>query len=151
MSRYFYYSLVFLLFISCSKDDTDYKVKFESTSKSSSYTWESEDVEAIILNDSLMIVGENDDKSSISIVVESYKVGDYPFSVSDMKSIVIFDKGGEDKTSKMISTDGIVSITEVNTDKRSISGNFNVNIVNLSSVNQKENISGEFISKYSKY
>ncbi|MCO5232482.1 MAG: DUF6252 family protein [Chitinophagales bacterium] len=102
------------------------------------------------MNDSLMIVGKNDDNSSISIVVESYNVGDYDFSVSEMKAIVIIDKK-DDKKSKLISTDGIVSITEVNTNKRSITGNFNVNMVNLESVTQKENISGEFTSKYSKY
>lgn len=144
------FSLIGLL-IGCKKDSNEYQISYTSDN-SSSYTWYSDKINTIIKSDTLLLTGQKDDKSSIAIIVSNSAVGNYELSLTDLKSIIVLDKdGSKGKSSQFISTDGVVSITEKDESKKIIKGNFEVNVVNLTNVNAKEKIHGNFTSKYTKY
>jgi hypothetical protein len=139
------------LLLSCKKDSNDYQISYTSNN-STSTTWNSDKINAIIRIDTLLLTGQKDDKSSIAIIVSSSSVGNYEMSVSDLKTVIAIDKdGSKSKESQFISVDGVVSIFENNKDKKYIRGSFEVNVINLANINAKEKVQGNFTSKYKEY
>ncbi|HUH74577.1 MAG TPA: DUF6252 family protein [Chitinophagales bacterium] len=151
----FWIAILFLSVIgllqSCKKDPNQYEISYTSAKPSSS-TWYSDKVTAIIKSDSLLLTGTKKDKSSIAIIISASGVGNYKLSVTELSSIIVLDKDGtKSKSSQFISIDGVISILEKNTDKKFISGSFDVDVVNLENITDKERIRGNFTSKYKNY
>lgn len=137
--------------LSCKKDNTEYQISYTG-SKISTYTWYSDDVSAVIRGDSLLLTGQKDDKSSIALIVYRSAVGNYEMSTSDLKTVVVIDKEGlKERASQYISVEGVVSIIEKNEDKKTITGSFDVEMINLASIDNKERFKGNFTSKYQNY
>lgn len=154
-----------VVWTSCSKNKTPYTLTYTQTNKPD-HIWSADKVEAIILNDSLMITGrKKKDKSEIAIIISDTQVGDYeiihdgltfPGSLDNInfESIIIINPDGTSNVnSNLISLDGRVSITSHDTKRKMITGNFNIQAVKGSDlINLKtQNITGEFETKYIKY
>ncbi len=150
-----WFAIVFISIIgllqSCKKDSTDYQISYTSTG-SKNLDWVSDKVTAIIRNDSLLVSGQQKNKSSIGLIVSSSAVGNYQMSVSDLKTVLAINiDGSKDKSAQYISVEGVISIIEKNEDKKIITGTFDVSVMNLVDINYREKIQGSFTSKYTSY
>lgn len=150
-----------ILLVSCSKNSS---VNELSYTINNSEPWYADKVESYVVNDTLYITGKKN-KSEILIIVSDIEVGDYPIADGDLsnplenenvsiRSLVIVNPSGSDnQADKFISTDGIISITSSDRDKRTIKGTFNIKAIKgIDILNPKRHIiKGEFESKYRKF
>lgn len=149
------------LLIACSKDSSTNELSYTINDNN---TWHADKVESYIINDSLLISGKkNNNKSEIIIIVSDVEVGDYPITVGDLSNplenvglkalIIVNPTGSKELTDKLISTDGIVSITQIDEKKKIIRGTFDIKAikgVDILNPNIKT-IRGDFETKYRKY
>lgn len=139
------------LLVSCKKDKSPENL-ITYTKQSTGVTWESEKVTAIIVNDSLVLRGNNKDGSSIAIVVANSYSGIYTVDMANFQSLIIInDDGSKDNSSNYLSIEGSVTIDNNDTKNKRVKGYFNIQAVKASAITSKENINGTFTAKYTQY
>jgi hypothetical protein len=138
---------VFLLTIACKKQDSPYFLTI-TTEVSDVGSWESDRIDGVILNDSLLIVATQKNGSGVSIIVNGANEGEYDIVLNNLEALVTFDQTGEkDPAKTYISAAGQLVIVEKNSSNRTIKGFFNVTAVDGMLSNQV-NLQGEFATKY---
>lgn len=142
---------VIAFLISCKKDKSQ-EDSITFTKGSTGVTWESEKVSAIVVNDSLVLRGNKKDGSSVAIVVVNIYEGIYTVDMEGLQSLVIINEdGSKDNSSNYLSVEGSVTIDNHDTKNKRIKGHYNIQAVKIASINNKENITGTFTAKYTKY
>lgn len=137
--------------LGCKKDSNTYELSYTINNNSSS-KWFSDKVEAVIKSDSLLITAKKNDGSTVAIIVSNHQTGNYPISLTSMESLVVVNRdGSKDNSSNYLSIEGNVAITANDESKKAISGTFSIKAVRATDILNSENITGQFVTKYTKY
>lgn len=138
---------VFLLAIACKKQDSPYFLTL-SNDTSEVVSWESDKIDAAILNDSLLIVASQRNGSGVSIIANGSVEGEYDIVLNNLEALVTFDKTGEkDPSSTWVSASGQLVIVEKNTKDKTVKGFFNITAVD-GLLSNPVNYRGEFATRY---
>lgn len=145
-------SLFFIAFlISCKKDKRQEDV-ITFRKGSTGVTWESDKVTAIMVNDSLVLRGNKNDGSSIAIILTNSYEGIYTIDFEGLQSLVIINEDGDkDTKTNYISVEGSVTIDKHDSKNKRVEGHYNILASKIASITNKENITGTFTAKYTKY
>lgn len=136
-----------LLLVSCGKDkESPYKLSMTGTG-ALLFDWTSDKVDGAILNDTLLIAAQKNDKSRVALVISRSEPGDYEISEGNIAALATFDLVGDNKPeNKFLSTEGVISILEKDTKNKVVTGFFSFTAVSGSL--EEVSVEGNFISKY---
>jgi hypothetical protein len=136
-----------ILFASCGKDkESPYKLTMSGTG-ALLFDWTSDKVDGAILNDTLLIAAQKNDKSKVVLIISRSEPGDYEISEGSIAALATFDLVGDNKPeNKFLSTDGVISILEKDTKNKVVTGFFSFAAVSGSL--EEVTVEGNFISKY---
>lgn len=138
---------VVLLAVACKKQDSPYFLTI-SNDTSEVVTWESDKIDAAILNDSLLIVASQRNGSGVSIIANGSVEGEYEIMLNNLEALVTFDKTGEkNPASTWVSASGQLVIAEKNTKDKTVKGFFNITAVD-GLLSNPINFRGEFATRY---
>lgn len=147
--RVFFLSLIAgtIFFASCSKDkESPYKLTMTG-SGALLFDWTSDKVDGAIVNDTLIIAAQKNDKSRIVLVIARSEPGDYEISEGNLEALATFDLVGDNQPqNKFLSTNGTISILEKDSRNKVVSGFFN--FVAVSGALDEVTVEGNFITKY---
>ena len=142
-------SLVFgiILFASCGKDrESPYKLTMSGTG-ALLFDWTSDKVDGAILNDTLLVAAQRNDKSKVVLIISRSEPGDYQMGEGSIEALATFDLVGDNQPeNKFLSTEGVISILEKDTKNKVVTGFFSFAAV--SGALEEVNVEGNFITKY---
>lgn len=136
-----------VLLVSCGKEkESPYKLTM-SGSGALLFDWTSDKVDGAILNDTLVIAAQKNDKSKVVLIISRSDPGDYEIREDNVQALATFDLVGDNQPeNKFLSKEGLISIVEKDTRNKVVSGFFS--FVAISGSLEEVNVEGSFISRY---
>jgi hypothetical protein len=140
-------TLVLFLAVACKKQESPYFLSITQQAEQN-FQWESDKIDAVILNDSLLVVATKRNGSGVSIIANGNEVGEYQIQLNNLEALVTFDQTGQKKPeSTFISASGTLNIVQKNVSNKTISGFFMITSVN-GLLSNPVNFEGEFSARY---